>query len=765
MATANRTVKVFCSQEDMADLSAKYRVVQEYDSFMLLKVGAAEAKALARKYPVEDITSQFRIAIGGREINTARPRVDALGIVRAHSAYQGVKKLPPGKHHYLVQFVGPVKKSWLAGLKRLGAEPRVPHANFAYVVRCDEATLKKLTAQSYVRWVGHLSHKDRIQIGDPSRRLPRTRLLQGVYEVEFFGKDDLRKAAAQIRKLGFKILTKDEKARLMTLKTDRAARGAGGMIDKLSAIHGVSGIRERALKRTSNDVATQIMRTAKSIKAPLNLSGEGEIVAVCDTGLDTGDASNIHEDFAGRIEVMKSYPITSVFDQYIDNPGGDDGPADLDSGHGTHVAGSVLSSGASSAGLPGQDALIRGLAYKARLVLQAIEQELKWKDFSNEQRYGRYLLAGIPDDITELFQYAYNKGARLHSNSWGGGNPGEYDSQCRQLDQFVWYKKDFCIVVAAGNDGTDKDGDGKINPMSVTSPGTAKNCITVGACESLRTQFNNETYGMIWPTDYPAPPYKDDPMADKPEQVVAFSSRGPTRDGRVKPDVVAPGTFILSTRSRKIAQNNNAWAPFPLSKQYFYMGGTSMATPLVSGAVAVLRQFFREWVGYDSPSAALIKASLVAGATKLAGYSSASQTCDNDQGFGRVDLDAVVAPPSPIKVHFLDDTTGLDTGGSDEFSFKVTSSEHPLRVAMAYSDYPGETLINNLNLLLTDPDGRHYVGNGPVGGTLEMDSSNNVEVVHVKSPQRGAWKLQIIASNVPQGPQAYAFALRGCVSE
>ena len=96
------------------------------------------------------------------------------------------------------------------------------------------------------------------------------------------------------------------------------------------------------------------------------------------------------------------------------------------------------------------------------------------------------------------------------------------------------------------------------------------------------------------PADYPAAPFRDDPMADDPGQVAAFSSRGPTADGRIKPDVVAPGTFILSTRSTMIAPNNKAWAAFPPSPFYFHMGGTSMATPLTAGAVALVREYLRK---------------------------------------------------------------------------------------------------------------------------------------------------------------------------
>jgi hypothetical protein len=189
-----------------------------------------------------------------------------------------------------------------------------------------------------------------------------------------------------------------------------------------------------------------------------------------------------------------------------------------------------------------------------------------------------------------------------------------------------------------------------------------------------------------------------------------------------------------------------------------------MATPLASGAVAVLRQFLREWVGYTSPSAALLKATLIAGATKLLGYSPASQAGDNAQGFGRVNVDAIVDPLAPIRVYFLDDYIGLHTGQSDEFTFRVHSSNHPLRVTMAYSDYPGASLVNNLNLLLTDPQGRYHISTRSLGGLLEMDTHNNIEVIHVRRPRRGSWKLRVIASQVPHGPQEYAFVLSGHVT-
>lgn len=763
----NRILKIFCSGAEQDRMAEAYRIIERYQGFVLVEVGENKINELAQQFPVEDITALYTIRVGERTIDTSQPRVDVKGKVRAHPAYKGVKRLSPGLHHHLVQFVGPIKEEWLKEIKKIGGEPRSALEGFTYIVRADTASLARITALPYVRWVGHLPHADRIdpvalaRAGrkpvDESATLPRTKVMTDFYTVEFFAAKDLKAALPAIKQLGFEVAQQDAQATLVVIKDSKGGVAAPKRLQNLSAIHGVRFIRDRVFKRTSNDVAARIMGTRAALSTTdLDLSGEGEVIGICDTGIDTADLSTIHPDFAGRIKKIMSYPITKDFASLVKNPGGDDGAADLDSGHGTHVSGSVLSNGLASLEIAGNTTPVRGLAYKAKLVFQAVEQELQWKNPAYFQTYGRYLLAGIPLDLNNLFSDAYEQGARVHSNSWGGGNPGEYDSQCEQLDRFVWEHKDFCVLVAAGNDGTDRDGDGKINPMSVTSPGTAKNCITVGACENERLAFNANSYGAWWPSDYPVAPYRSDPMANNPDQVVAFSSRGPTRDGRIKPDVVAPGTFILSTRSTMIAPNNRAWAAYPPSKHYFYMGGTSMATPLTAGAVALMREFLRKKKAIQKPSAALLKATLIAGSDRLAGYGEPGAMLDNDQGYGRVDLDSILALQLPVEAAFVEISPGLDTGNVHTAQIDIQSRDVPLRVVLAYSDYPGAALVNNLNLILIAPDGRRYTGNQGAGAALTTDVKNNVEVAHVPNPAPGSWTLQVVGSNIPHGPQDFA---------
>ncbi|MEO8185239.1 MAG: S8 family serine peptidase [Deltaproteobacteria bacterium] len=259
----------------------------------------------------------------------------------------------------------------------------------------------------------------------------------------------------------------------------------------------------------------------------------------------------------------------------------------------------------------------------------------------------------------------------------------------------MWQHRDAVIVFAAGNDGSDGNGNGLVDAGSVGSPGTAKNCITVGASENDRPDFyytgggaNIASYGDAWPNDFPVDPLRTDKFADNPQGLAAFSSRGPTSDGRIKPDVVAPGTAILSTRSRAVGVGEG-WG-LTQDPLFFYEGGTSMATPLVAGCAAVVRQFLRKQG--KTPSAALVKAVLINTAQDLSGqYPGESRSLPNvNEGFGRVDLAAGVAALADARVfEAWDEGTSLDTGEEQSFRVALPKPASQVKVTLVWTDPPG----------------------------------------------------------------------------
>jgi serine protease AprX len=791
-------VKVFCPKGRQNELQNLLNNPIYYDAFVVGNAEPPKIEEIKQKFPIEDMSYLDSIQVKGLTVDTSTKKMPEL------------RKIPKGSHYYIVQFAGPIKQEWLANIEKIGGRLVEPFPNFSYIVEMGKAVLSKVSGLEHVNWIGHygqefrLSRKvlDNVKKSTPKikkkkkndiknaiSKLDRRRLVASEsqkptshtteaftvpnkYSINFFSTENFEQSRKLMKRHGVKIIKtlNDDKRAIVDLED--AKGNPADILSELSQMHGVKRIEEVKIPKLFNNVACGIMNAIFDAASAGTFTGKGEIIGVADTGLDSGDLATMHPDFKGRIKTIRSYPINLVFNSYLNNPGGDDGPKDNDSGHGTHVAGSVLGDGSSSI-ITNQKPPVRGLAYGAKLVFQAIEQWMDWNYYGRMQflmmgkQPPEYMLSGIPDELSELFDYAYKNGCRIHTNSWGGGNFGEYDQQSEQLDRFVWENKDFTVLFAGGNDGSDLNRDGMIDLRSVTPPGTAKNCITVGAGENQRPEWTSETYGKWWPKDFPAPQLNTDPMSDSSTDIAAFSSRGPTIDGRIKPDVIAPGTFILSTRSRYIAANNFAWGKFTPNNDYFFMGGTSMATPLVAGATAVVRQFLRTVVQIKRPSAALIKATLIHGSKRLK-YRYEAQNrkglYDFEQGWGMINLKESIESDdgSSRKVKYIDYKKGLNTGESISFEMDVSNPAAPLKVTLAWTDYPGPGLINNLNLIVTAPNGKRYHGNvfeEPFDSRL--DSTNNVEAVFIQNPIAGKYKIEVIGSNVTEETQDFALVYSG----
>lgn len=513
------------------------------------------------------------------------------------------------------------------------------------------------------------------------------------------------------------------------------------ILDRIAALPDVSLLEEYVPPKLYNDRAREILRIeSPNPGALLTQTGAGQIVAVADTGID-----DQHPDLRGRIIGIEALGRPG---NYSDTHG-----------HGTHVAGSILGDGLRSGGR------YRGTAPGAQLYFQSLL----------DARGG---LGGLPLDLDDLFESAYQAGARIHNNSWGARTSSRYTINASEVDAFIHRRKNMLVIIAAGNEGTAavriNSATGFVDWLSIGSPASCKNALTVGASRSDRTQggLAQLTYKQVWPRDFPDPPIANERCSGDPEALAAFSSRGPTDDRRIKPDVVAPGTDILSTRSRLAPDTNFHGGYPPDPDHYAYMGGTSMATPLVAGCAALVREWVTTDGGHPDPSAALLKALLINGTTWLRGADStaAPQGAPNfHQGFGRVDmLNTMPSPMRPaFKVHCIDNwklqgTWFNRTGDRARWRFRVDPGCPELRICMAYTDMPARGLQNNLDLLVELPNGQKRKGNSDLPLSLGIpDPDNNVEVVRISQPQPGEYLVQILATNLLSGGQDYALVVSG----
>jgi subtilase family serine protease len=677
---------------------------------------------------------------------------------------------------YVVQLAGPVLERWKSAITDAGGDIQDYVPPFAFHVRMTPPAAARVRRLGFVTAVTAVRPDRKLAAGlqRGGRRPYLVRIDRAAVPTAI--EAALRDAGVQLLRRGRQFLIVAEAADL----------------DRLAAIDGLATIENYAPRIKHNEYGGGVILGSHAVNA-LGFDGSSQTIAIADTGLGFGTAAAAHADIQpSRVNAIFNWPGTPDFCfETIVN----DGAQDVDTGHGTHVATTALGAGTASG-------VGRGTAPAANLVFQAIENYAV-PSLLCSLIYGLpegYYLVGIPDDVGVLFNQGYQQGARVHSNSWGAEVAGAYSADSANADAFVWSHRDLTVTFSAGNSGTDSDGDGLVDEMSINAPGTAKNVLTVGASENDRQSHwecdssltytpcaasggQNQifTYGSAWPERFPANPLRDDVSAGNAEQMAAFSSRGPTNDGRIKPDVVAPGTWMLSGYSDAYQQQydgspnpvNGAyqydgWGD-PASASHKYLGGTSMAAPLVAGGAAVVRDFYLKARAHQV-SAALVKAVLINSAVDLLDenndgvFDNANPIPNMHEGWGRVDL----VNATDASDAYFDEIASLSTGATAAHAFEVTSPGVPLKVTLAWTDYPASTsaatsLVNDLDLTVVAPDGTTYTGNAFSGGWSvpggPADRLNNVENVYVFSAAAGTWTINVNGYNIPNGPQPFALVV------
>ncbi len=602
---------------------------------------------------------------------------------------------------YLIQLRAPLDASSRTVLKNLGVDLLRYVPEDTYVARVDNVGI--VEALPFVEWVGeylpeyklHAKVREHVQRNRPAETMAVSVLIRPGATL-----NETRQSESAFQTLG-------QKAALR-FGTILRGRVTTARLAALANSPAVLWLEPAPEFRLVDEVAAEIVAGDGGPNVTLvqsyGFDGGGVTVAVADSGLHNGDAATMHPDLFGRVTAFFHYgALTDAADEHS---------------HGTHVAGIVAGNGA--VGEVDELGKLYGLgdAPGARIVAQRIFDGL-----------GNY---EAPPSFGSLTGDAVRSGADIGSNSWGDDTQGRYDLSAAEFDALVRDAdpvtpgdQPYILEFSAGNAGA--------GFQTIGSPAVAKNVIATGASENIRPEF--PLYG------------------DGPDTIADFSSRGPCEDGRIKPDVVAPGTWIASLQSAS-AGDENAW--LPISASYMYQGGTSQAGPQVSGAAAVLVQYLREVFGMARPSPALVKAALINSAVDMDDDVQTGPAPNMEEGWGRVDLTEVVLGSRSFE--FLDQTVLLSSSQVFEKRVVIADAFEPLKITLTYTDVPGfpgaiPALVNDLDLEVVGPDGTTYRGNQfregeSIPNAASADAINNVEAVHVSEPVTGEYIVRVRARRV-----------------
>lgn len=358
--------------------------------------------------------------------------------------------------------------------------------------------------------------------------------------------------------------------------------------------------------------------------------------------------------------------------------------------HGDHVAGTIMGAG-------NKDPYTRGMAKDINFFVQ--DAATGFGAFWNV----------VPTKYT-------TDSLVITSRSYGNGCGGTYSAVSSDFDEQMIALPNILHVVAAANSGTSNCGYG-VSGWGNISDGEqpAKNPLVVGAL-----------------TDY--------------DVIAGFSSRGPLKDGRIKPDVCGVGVNVLST------QPGNQYASF---------NGTSMSTPGVSGTIAQLYEAFKDHNGGNYPTGALMKAIVMNTANDLG-----TKGPDFIHGYGKINARKAYRT---IKdgTYF---TSSLSNGANESFFISVPPNVSELRIMLYWADpeavsAANPALVNDLNLSVINPNSTtilpwvlDHTPSIPAlssPATPGVDSINNVEQVTIDGPTAGTYEVNVDGFSIPVGPQTY----------
>jgi uncharacterized protein (TIGR03437 family) len=762
------------------------------------------------------------LRLGARQLEMTRlaPAAPSTSQLEAANAQSATTE----RAYFIVQFADVIQPEQTASLGARGYEIVAYVPNNAYLVRAPrvrQSALQLAEAAGEFRWVGAYGAGLKVEpelvemangAGNGATSEAAGRVTVGFTTFRGESAQGAREAVARLGLAGAsQIIERFDSRASGTVEVPAAQLSA--VVAALAAVEGIEWIERQELPKTENDNGIKIIQSGGTgaNSTPLyarGLTGAGQVIGVADSGLDTdhaqfrldSSASSQTLSFAtttqdlvnGALKVNVTNPNNKVLAYYvlgtgalIDRAANPNGGKILDpdstsnavayddtsgSFHGTHVTSVAAGRDYAADGSGAVAGLATrtsgdGVAPDARIVLQDVG------------RPGGSL-AGLNVGTALMHLQAYNTGARVHNNSYGGSANSSYNSAARDTDDMMWRLRDYTIFFSAGNSG----------PAASTMTKDSKSALLVGGAE---TPTNGGNF----------------------ENVAAGSSHGPMRDGRIKPDLVtvytvraATETAIVSNASTT-AQDAGVNAADPNNNRSFsVINGTSFASPTATGAGALVRQYYMDGFyptgarvaasGFN-PSNMLVKATMINSGRNMTGTRTADDGTtsaraplpSNGQGWGRLTLDdALFFAGDRRELKVIADifngatapdgtrpapNAAIQTGQTHTYQLTNVSTVEPLRLTLAWADVGGTpgaavALVNNLDLEVVDPNGTVYRGNvnfsaaftGAAGGAA-FDNKNPVECVYVQYPVPGTYTVKVIGANVPGNGQTGVVAQPG----
>ena len=594
----------------------------------------------------------------------------------------------PVSRHYILESDVPLDAAASAELATQGIEIQKPLANHRYLVRMrdgvefpHDARILSLRAYDASRKIARAAYAEAAQ-GKAFARL------QIVFQPEVTFED----AQGAIDAVGGTIDTPLAVAYAHPQRlTVRVPSAAVTDLAKDERVFGVYGppLHPKSL----NAVAAQISKVTPLFTAPYNLTGSGVVMSIFEPN---GAPDVAHQEFGGRL--ISHFGAGTSVDT-----------------HATHTSGTVIASGVNAAA--------KGMSPAA--TLHAFDAGVDFPVLLDTKAKQPASFGSVADNNSWDFGLSWQQASFTEFQWWGNEDGyGAYSGmESEPYDALMRVSGTPLIVHAAGNDATQGSPNLSLpwaphkhlddtpkefthvfcysqNGLGTDCPNAAPNNCSVGIkyCETAKhpTHTASTTIGLLAST-------KNSLTVGAVQSdgtIATFSSRGPTTDGRIKPEIVAKGTNQFST--------------FP-NNSYGSLQGTSMSTPVVTGIAGLLTEQYRRTFG-KTPSAAILKTLLIAGTDDLGNAGP-----DYTFGFGLADakasVDLIVADSgtgSRIR-------TGTISNGQDVDIPITLSSTQKFRAVLGWFDpevllvpdptvplddpLAGKTLINDLDLRVIDPTG------------------------------------------------------------